>query len=565
MLAKTAKLVYFFAVSAFLLLPVFGFAQTVSFNVDPAYDLLSRTQIEAELVRTTQNLYFYIEKSWWNNLASQEQNNIRIVLFELGEEFTGRIYPVLTTTFGQEPKPGIDRDEKITILIHQMRQDAGGYFNSGDAYSRLQAPRSNEREMVYLSANRVTSPNLKSFLAHEFVHLITINQKDLLRRVTEEIWLNEARAELAPTLLGYDEIFQGSNLEARMIAFLEKPTLSLTEWLNLKYDYGAVNLFAQYIVDHYGTKILVDSLQSSKIGIASLEEALLRQGVSKTFAQLFSDWAITLLLNDCSVGQRYCYLNQHLKNLKIVPTIYFLPRTETTISTVHGSTFWSLNWHRLVGGEGQLSLEFEGNSAVSFEVPLALCDRQNLCSITFLALDSQEKGRLQLADFSQKYNSLTILPFVKSKTEGFDGEQRSFSFSWKTSVGQGAQTEAELRNQLLSRVAQLRAQLAQLQAQLSALFNGQPLPGAVSCTQLNNNLYFGVRNSQEVRCLQEFLKTEGVYPEGLVTGNFLSLTRTAVIRFQEKYASEILTPFGLQQGTGYVGQATRAKLNQLLQ
>jgi len=73
-------------------------------------------------------------------------------------------------------------------------------------------------------------------------------------------------------------------------------------------------------------------------------------------------------------------------------------------------------------------------------------------------------------------------------------------------------------------------------------------------------------NSPEVRCLQEFLKNQGpeIYPEGLLTGNFLIATQSAVIRFQEKYASEILKPLGLEKGTGYVGALTRAKINQLL-
>ena len=73
-------------------------------------------------------------------------------------------------------------------------------------------------------------------------------------------------------------------------------------------------------------------------------------------------------------------------------------------------------------------------------------------------------------------------------------------------------------------------------------------------------------NNSDVKCLQEFLKNQGmdIYPEGLVTGNFANLTKAAVIRFQEKYALDILTPIGLSKGTGYVGIQTRAKINKIL-
>jgi len=69
---------------------------------------------------------------------------------------------------------------------------------------------------------------------------------------------------------------------------------------------------------------------------------------------------------------------------------------------------------------------------------------------------------------------------------------------------------------------------------------------------------------EDVRKLQECLKKDPtVYPEGKVTGYFGSKTKAAVVRFQEKYKKEILSPLGLKKGTGKVGGNTREKLNKI--
>ena len=81
--------------------------------------------------------------------------------------------------------------------------------------------------------------------------------------------------------------------------------------------------------------------------------------------------------------------------------------------------------------------------------------------------------------------------------------------------------------------------------------------------QFKSDLKLGSRG-KEVEELQKCLsKYPELYPEGKITGFFGDETKEAVIRFQEKYAKEILEPWGFTKGTGLVSKTTRSKLNEL--
>jgi hypothetical protein len=89
----------------------------------------------------------------------------------------------------------------------------------------------------------------------------------------------------------------------------------------------------------------------------------------------------------------------------------------------------------------------------------------------------------------------------------------------------------------------------------------QPSPVAQLVSPVfNRNLQIGNRGD-EVRRLQELLaQDKELYPEGLVTGYYGSLTREAVRRFQLKYGV-ISSPS--DQGNGRLGPRTRAKMREV--
>lgn len=93
-------------------------------------------------------------------------------------------------------------------------------------------------------------------------------------------------------------------------------------------------------------------------------------------------------------------------------------------------------------------------------------------------------------------------------------------------------------------------------------------PGVIEGYYFYRDLHLGDKG-EDVKALQielnkntaTQLTTFGPGSAGQETGVFGPLTESAVKRYQEGYAQEVLNPIGLTQGTGFVGMATRNKLN----
>jgi hypothetical protein len=96
----------------FFALPFFVSAYSIGaqhqFYVEQDYDQEEREYVYATIRHISTHAYFYIENSWWEELNTEDKDNLNDNLIDLAEHFDSEIYPILTDTYGNEWKPGID-------------------------------------------------------------------------------------------------------------------------------------------------------------------------------------------------------------------------------------------------------------------------------------------------------------------------------------------------------------------------------------------------------------------------------------------------------------------------
>ena len=552
MFSHQRKFILGFVLGMILFIPVFAQAANVgeerSFNIQLDYDLSGSSKVDVQLIKITNKLYFYADKQWFNNLTVANKNEISNKLYDLGNEFEYRIYPILTETFGFEDNPGIDNDSRIIVVLHKMKATIGGYMQTEDNYSSQIYSSSNEGQIIYLNSDNIlplSSDNLDYHLAHEFMHLITLKQNP-----NEEVWLNEARAEYTEILLGYEKDWASSNLHMRVQQFLNNTNISLLSWDNTNYDYAKVNLLTQYLVEHYGINILVDSLHSSQTGVDAINYALKKNGFSENFSDIFMDWLIANVVNDCSVNEKYCYTNSYLQNFIVFPYTYYLPtQGKSSLSVTDSLNSWSAKWQKIAGGSGIIKLKFTipEQTPIS-KIPYIIEDINNKKTVGFLDFSSVNIQEAYIEGIGSKNKAVYFIPFVGSNGE----ENNIYYYSFEVqNLGNDSKVEEQALESLLQKIAELKKKIASLQLQLAMMKTNQ---SNQYCSVFSGDLYYGMTSS-EVKCLQQFLANLGpnIYPEGLITGYFGPLTQAAVKRYQSLQG--IIT-------TGYFGPLTMAKVNQ---
>lgn len=430
---STMRRIAIFLISGCLFILVAGAsADTIGqgqvFFISSRYDLKSRNMLAATLRHETDRAYFYVADDYWNAVNQDARDRMIGQIKLLAQEFDDRIYPQETQFFGFEPNPGVDNDPRITILLAPLIENAGGYFNATNEYSKQVLPDSNEREMIYLNISEINNlSKMFVFLGHEFQHLISFNQKEKLRGVPDDVWLNELRSEYAPVLLGYNDNFENSNLQRRLRSFSNDPADSLTEWKNLPADYGQIGLFGEYIAERWSPQIIADTLQSNLAGIPSINEALARNNFKDSFIDLYGDWLTANVLNDSTIDSRFGYARNELKNFRIIPAKVLNNLGDNGILMISDLIKdWQARWYEISqfspGQKGVLKVGFSSPSLASFLVRFMVFKSGSTKSVGIFDPLSNA-GVLHVAGIGTDFDKIILMPIKKDKLAGFGSDE----------------------------------------------------------------------------------------------------------------------------------------------
>lgn len=531
----------------FFLLPLKGFAWSLNETlfVDSEYDLFGRNQIEVQLLKTTNKLYFYADKDWYQNF--QQKSELDSKIYTLASDFEYNIYPKLINLLGQEENPGIDNDSRIIIVLEPLKESYGGYIRSGDKYLKKNYPYSNEGEIIYLNSNLILKADLNFLnyeLSHEFAHLITLKQKP-----EAETWFYELISEFAGQIISKETSLI---TQKKAQGLLYSTEVNLLDWKNLEKDYSKLYLFALYLKEQFGEDLIGEALKyPSKDGIVSLNEALKKRGANLN--EVYLNWLITNLYNNCETSDlKYCYKDSNLKNFSIIAYSYYLPMQEKSLLSVTDSiSRFQGKWQKINGGLGTVKFKFSlpEDTPIS-KIPYIIEDISGKKTLGFFDFSKSNISEVYLEGMGSKNKAIYFIPALG--IEARPDKVYFYNFEVKN-LGNDKDVEKIIIEQLQQKIEELKRQIALLQQQIALKNTYQSNP---SCSKFDKDLYYGMK-SEEVKCLQQFLANlgEDIYPEKLITGYYGPLTMSAVKRYQAKYNLPT---------TGYFGPLTRAKANQEL-
>ncbi len=357
--------------------------------------------------------------------------------------FDKHIYPKTTATFGSEWKPGIDGNPRITLLLLGGMEGCDGFFYPGDEYTADKSPGSNEREMLYLSIERLG--NIEDFMghlvAHELQHMIHWHNDP-----NETFWVEEGLSEYAATLF--------NRMPWTAEQYFQNPDRNLLDWEDTREaeNYGHVFLFIDFLLsrpelsDAGRVKLVREIVRGKSAGVKGLIDSLAKVTSKLTFDAVFRDFSAAAFLH-ASFKDEHPYrfsqfVSKHLSKYKqnsVAPRRIF----KTASGNAKGKvSMWSSAAYAfaLQGQPGRLQLEFTGSVVKSskgnnlFWLGVALTDSAKKQPPKLLWLKTSANCLKQAINLPPAgYDQLLLIVCNQGPMRYLDGDGRlakaEFSFS----------------------------------------------------------------------------------------------------------------------------------------
>ena len=224
--------------------------------------------------------YIFVEESQWDIIAAQPDVDKLGALFDAATPADPErgVFEIAVDAFGKPADE--DGDPRIFILILDIPDKrVVGYFDD-ELYERAHPEL--RRDTIYLDASKLafSAYLAHATLAHEFQHLIHWG-----RDPDEETWIDEGLSGYAEELVGFPEA------DPSMVPnFLADPSRSLTSWALESANYGKTYLFASFLAERYGARLIRQIVAEPRNGILGIDDAFKSQNWVENYAGAWRLW-----------------------------------------------------------------------------------------------------------------------------------------------------------------------------------------------------------------------------------------------------------------------------------
>ena len=344
---------------------------------------IPEAEVTATCIAKSEHLYVYIEDSVRGMLTDAEA-------VAIAREFDTRIYPNVRKWMGTEWKPGIDRDNHITLLMHDVGMNGsgleyGGYFAPADQSPT--APTSNRREMLYMDIFQFRERSRHTFyssLAHEFAHLVNWFQNG---GTTDQRWLEEGTASFVEWAV------YGNVHTIFVDGYLADPNVSLAYANTWDAYYGGAFLLMLYLYEQYGgTELIRRIIGTDILGEQGIDAALASSGSRERFPEVFLNWGLANWVNAQALNKKLGY--NALRDRKVtaaVPRIFSYPSEANNI----GIDQWSTHYIRFGNLPETLDISVTGTGSGNLYATTLYLPPDRRAVVTPIAFDAKNRGRIR--------------------------------------------------------------------------------------------------------------------------------------------------------------------------